>query len=129
MWTTDEDLRAAYGRFVAGIPGFVAPAAYTLVRKDSGALTAGHVNEPGGTHKLPAAVLATVCGYTGESGVFRLSQAQVAEAIELLAPAEAATHWDHPNLWSWRELLADAEPESVFLAYFVVPRSIDALLE
>ena len=120
-WPTDEDLRAAYERFVARIPGYVQPTAYTLARRDAGGLTVGYLNKPGGEHKLPAAVLALVCGYVGRSGVFRLSSDQVAEAIGLLAPAEAAAHWDHPNLWSWRRLLASAEPGSSFLAYFVAP--------
>jgi hypothetical protein len=121
-WPTDEDLRAAYGRFVARIPGYVQPVAYALARRDRGGLAIGHVNEPGGEHKLPAAVLASVCGYVDSSGVFRLTRDQAAEAAALLAPAEAATHWDHPNLWSWRTLLATAEPGSSFLAYFVAPR-------
>ena len=124
-WPTDEDLRAAHGRFAARIRGYVQPVAYALARRDRGGLTAGHVNAPGGEHKLPAVVLASVCGYVNRSGVFELSRDQVVEAVELLAPAEAATHWDHPNLWSWRRLLTTAEPGSSFLAYFVAPRSTE----
>ena len=120
-WPTDEDLRAAWHRFAASIPGYVQPTAYTLARRDTVGLTVGHLNKPGGEHKLPAAVLASVCGYVNRSGVFRLTRDQVAEAVELLAPAEAATHWEHPNLWSWRELLSAAEPGSSFLAYFITP--------
>jgi hypothetical protein len=37
----------------------------------------------------------------------------------LLSPAEAATLMPHPNLWSWRTLLADADPDSSFLAFFL----------
>ena len=121
-WPTDEDLRAAHERFAARIPGYVQPTAYTLARRDPGGLTVGYLNGPGGEHKLPAAVLASVCGYVNRSGVFRLSRDQAAKAVELLAPAEAATHWEHPNLWSWRKLLAGAEHGSSFLAYFVAPR-------
>ncbi len=62
-WPTDEDLRAAYDRFAAQIPGYVQPTAYTLARRGPDGLTVGHLNEPGGEHKLPAAVLALVCGY------------------------------------------------------------------
>ena len=36
-----------------------------------------------------------------------------------LAPAEAALHWEHPNLWSWRELLEGARADSTFVAFFV----------
>jgi hypothetical protein len=121
-WPTDEDLRAARERFAARIPGYVQPTAYTLARKDPGGLTFGYLNGPGGEHKLPAAVLASVCGYVNRSAVFRLSRDQAAKAVELLAPAEAATHWEHPNLWSWRRLLAGAKHGSSFLAYFVAPK-------
>jgi hypothetical protein len=124
-WPTDEDLRAAYDRFAAQIPGYVQPTAYTLARRGPDGLTVGHLNEPGGEHKLPAAVLALVCGYVNRTGVFRLSRDQVAEAVELLAPAEAATHWEHPNLWSWRRLLTPVEPGGSFLAYFVAPSRED----
>lgn len=124
-WPTDDDLRAAHGRFASRIPGYVQPVAYVLVRRDRGGLAVGHVNQPGGEHKLPAAVLASVCGYVSRSGVFQLTHDQVIEAVELLAPAEAAVHWDHPNLWSWRRLLATAEPGSSFLAYFVAPMSAE----
>lgn len=119
-WVTDEDLQAARERFAAAIPGFVFPAAYATARRDGEHLTFGHVNQPGGMHRLPAAVLASVCGYAATTGVYPLSREQLAEAVERLAPAEAATHWEHPNLWSWRELLAGAGPDSDFLAFILV---------
>ena len=28
-------------------------------------------------------------------------------------------HWEHPNLWSWRELLDGAAPDSTFVAFFL----------
>ena len=40
-------------------------------------------------------------------------------ASAFLSPAEAATHIEHPNLWSWRELLNSANSDSDFLACFV----------
>ena len=118
-WATDQDLQSARERFATAIPGFVSPPAYAVARKDGERLTFGHVNEPGGMHRLPAAVLASVCGYAATTGVYPLTREQLSEAIERLAPAEAATHWAHPNLWSWRELLADAGPSSAFLAFFL----------
>jgi hypothetical protein len=54
--------------------------------------------------------------------VFRLSSGHIAEAVERLTPAEAATHMPHPNLWSWRALLAEATRESTFLAFFIANR-------
>jgi hypothetical protein len=118
-WETDEDLSAARERFAAAIPGFVHPAAYAVARRDGERLTFGHVNEPGGMHRLPATVLASGCGYVATTGVYPLSREQLADAVERLAPAEAATHWAHPNLWSWRELLADGRADSAFLAFFL----------
>jgi hypothetical protein len=122
-WATDEDLLAARRRFAATIPGYVQPVAYGLARLDDGALTFGHVNDVGGRHLLPAVVLASVCGYVATTTTFDLTAQQVTEAVSLLAPAEAATHWPHPNLWSWRELLDGANPDSSFVAFFV--RAVD----
>ncbi|GIJ34974.1 hypothetical protein SAMN05216284_114113 [Micromonospora sediminimaris] len=53
---------------------------------------------------LSAAVLATVTGWRGGSGSVRLGQAQLAEAIGMLAPAEACREVEHPNLRIWREI-------------------------
>lgn len=66
-WTTDEDLLAAGLRFAEKIPGYVTPAAYGVARLDGRKLTFGHINRPGGTHLLPAVVLASVCGYVAHT--------------------------------------------------------------
>lgn len=119
-WVTDDDLRAAQERFAARVPGFVMPAAYTVARRDRSELTFGHINNLGAVRPLPAAVLASVCGYVATTGVFRLDRAALSAAVAHLAPAEAATHKPHPNLWSWRDLLAGAAgADSHFLALFV----------
>ena len=118
-WRTDEDLASARQRFAAGIPGYLPPAAYGVARLDGERLTFGAVNGTGHIHRLPAAVLASVCGYTSRTATFPLPADGLREAVRLLTPAEAALHWEHPNLWSWRELLAGAAPTSEFLAFFV----------
>jgi hypothetical protein len=64
-------------------------------------------------------VLASVCGYTSRTATFPLTAADLGEAVRRLTPAEAALHWEHPNLWSWRELLDGAGTTSGFLAFFV----------
>ena len=97
-WATDDDLRAARERFAAGIPGYLEPAAYGVARVDDGELSFGEINDVGSAHRLPPAVLASVCGYAGATGTFELTTEQMTEAAHLLAPAEAAVHWDHPNL-------------------------------
>ena len=90
-----------------------------IARLDAGRLTFGEVNDVGYIHRLPATVLASVCGYTARTATFPLSAAQLREAVARLAPAEAALHWEHPNLWSWRALLHDSDDLSTFLAFFV----------
>ena len=95
------------------------PAAYGVARVDAEHFAFGEINGVGSVHRLPAAVLASVCGYTSRTATFPLSGADLAEAVRRLAPAEAALHWEHPNLWSWRELLDGADPSSTFVAFFV----------
>jgi hypothetical protein len=97
----------------------VPPAAYGVARVDAGLLAFGAINDVGSVHRLPAAVLASVCGYTSRTAIFPLTRDDLAEAVRRLAPAEAALHWEHPNLWSWRGLLDGADPSSTFVAFFV----------
>lgn len=118
-WITDDDLLAARRRFADRLPGFKPPVAYSVARLDDGQLTFGHVNDPSGEHHLPAVVLASFCGYTNRTGTFPLSIEDFSQAVAALEPAEAATHWDHPNLWSWRALLDRARPRSTFVAFYL----------
>jgi hypothetical protein len=101
------------------IPGYVPPAAYGVARLDGERLLFGAVNGTSHIHRLPATVLASVCGYTSRTAAFRISAADLSEAVRRLTPAEAALHWEHPNLWSWRELLEGADTSSTFVAFFV----------
>ncbi|MHB8438954.1 MAG: hypothetical protein ACYDD4_07310 [Acidimicrobiales bacterium] len=118
-WRTDEELAAAAERFAATVPGYRLPAAHGVARVDGDTLTFGHVNDFGSARPLPAAVLASVCGHHGSTAAYHIDRASFERAIELLAPAEAATHMPHPNLWSGRELLAGAGPDSSFVVFFV----------
>jgi hypothetical protein len=118
-WRTDDDLAAARQHFAARIPGWTWPTAYGVARVDDGELVFGHVNEPGGTHRLPAVVLASVCGHGSGTATYELTADQLRSAVELLTPAEAALHWEHPNLWSWRELLDGTGADGRFVAFFV----------
>ena len=118
-WVSDEDLQAAFDRFATSVPGLVMPAAYTVARQEGAELTFGHINHFGAVRPLPAVVLASICGYVATTGVFALTRERFAQAVGLLAPAEAATHMPHPNLWSWRQLLAEAGPQTRFCAFFL----------
>ncbi|MDP2286968.1 MAG: hypothetical protein Q8M73_00165 [Actinomycetota bacterium] len=118
-WTTDEALAEARTAIAAKIPGYRTPAAYALARMDGSELEFGHINRIGEVRGLPAAALALECGYSDETGVYRMTCNQVAAVLECLAPAEAATHVPHPNIWTWSELLLQAQPDSSFLAFFL----------
>jgi hypothetical protein len=95
------------------------PVAYGLARLDASGPCFGHVNAVGAVRPLPATVLASVCGYVSTTATFPLNCADVQRAVQLLTPAEAATHIPHPNLWSWRALLENARPSAEFRACFV----------
>ena len=118
-WITDNDLSAAQSHFASMIPSFTMPAAYSVARIDPFGLRFGHINKLNEVRPLPATVLAYVCGYTSSTGTFPLTRHQFESATTLLSPAESAKHMEHPNLWSWRELLNSSEFKSKFLACFV----------
>jgi hypothetical protein len=61
-----------------------------------------------GEHYLPGAILATVLDHRAGSRAYRVSQEQLERAIALLAPVEACGAFQHPNLVTWREMLARA---------------------
>ena len=110
---------AARDAFAARIPGYRTPIAYALARQDNGRLVFGHINRVGEVRGLPAAALALECGYSSHTGSFVMTREQVLRVLTRIAPAEAATHIPHPNIWTWRELLADADEGSRFLAFFL----------
>jgi hypothetical protein len=119
QWITADEVRAAKQRLIDAMAGFKTPVAYSVARRDSEGLTFAHVNDVGGTHELPAVVLATVCGYRHGNAALELTRDEFADAITLLAPAEACTAFEHPNLWSWRPLLEGSAPDAAFVAVFV----------
>ena len=101
------------------MPGYVPPAAYGVARLDPEELTFGE-GRPGGVHPPAAGRGAGVdLRLHVVDGAPPPSAEQLREAVTLLAPAEAALHWEHPNLWSWRELLDGGDESSTFLAFFV----------
>lgn len=102
-WSTLAGLKAIRERYAALIEGWRAPVAYAVAQGED----FPHVNEPGGIHGLPAVMLAYVLKHDGSTATFDLEPAQLAEAVELLEPAEACTEVDHPNLAAWRRVLAE----------------------
>jgi len=116
-WETTEEIAAARHRFEAALPGWVAPMAYGVGRLNGGRIEFARINV--GEHPLPAVVLATICGHSAGSASYRLDAAALSRAIELLAPAEACTVYDHPNLAAWRRLHAGLGERDVAVAVFV----------
>lgn len=119
-WETAEEIAAARRRFEESISGWRAPAAYGVGRIVDGEVDFARVNS--GEHPLPAVVLAVVCGHRGGSASYPLTAAGLARAIELLAPAEACTAYQHPNLWAWRRLHAGLGDGDQVVAVFAADR-------
>lgn len=103
-WSTLDGLAAIRERYAALLDGWRAPAAYSIALGED----FGHVNRPGGRHGLAAVLLGYVLKHDGSTATVPLSREQLAEAIGLLEPAQACAEVEHPNLHSWRRLLAEA---------------------
>ncbi|WP_326558980.1 hypothetical protein [Micromonospora sp. NBC_01796] len=116
-WETVEEIASARRRFEAGIPGWVTPKAYGIGHLVGDRVEFVRINV--GAHPLPASVLATVCGHSAGSASYRLDREGLRRAIDLLAPAEACTAYEHPNLFAWRRLHDVLGPDGVAVAVFV----------
>lgn len=117
-WSTLDEIHAALGRFTAAIPGWETPAGYGIGIMDAGdSRQAAFPVVNVGAHRLPAVVMSTVLKHVSGTAAYRFGPAEFDDALAQLAPAEACTDEQHPNLWSWRELRATGAPE--FVAVFV----------
>jgi hypothetical protein len=111
--STLEGLAALRAEYSARIPGWVAPVTWG-VAVDA---TFPHLNLPGGMHGLASVALALGVGHDGSTATLVLTPDQLAAAIDLLAPAEACTSVEHPNLAVWRRALDSGAPlAAVFVA-------------
>jgi hypothetical protein len=115
-WATPEEIVAARARFEAAIPGWQPPAAFGVGRRAGDGVEFARINV--GQHRLPAVIMATVCGHRQGSASYVLTPGDLDRAIELLAPAEADTSQPHPNLWAWRELRARITDTDEVIAVF-----------
>ncbi len=116
-WHTLAGLGAIRERLAAVLEGWVHPASYALAV--DGDLVVS--NPPGTPHKLPAVVLGTVLKHDGRTATVPVTRRQLDEAITALAPAEACTAIDHPNLAAWRAAAArlDAQDGGELSVVFV----------
>ncbi|HWI42089.1 MAG TPA: pyridoxamine 5'-phosphate oxidase family protein [Nocardioides sp.] len=99
-WSTVEGLGRIRERMAAQIDGWQSPVGHGIAVDGDFA----HVNAPGGTHGLPAVVLATVLKHDGSTATLEVDRQQLDEAITALAPAAACTDVEHPNLAAWRKV-------------------------
>ena len=122
-WTTAEEIAAARERMEAAIGGYERPAAYALGQAGEDGAAAGDVFPlvNSGANFLPAVVLATVCGHVRGTATYVLDEQRLQRAIDLLAPAEACTDYEHPNLVAWRQVRAEManQPSAQVIAVFL----------
>jgi len=123
-WSTPEGLAAIKDAIAATIPGWRAPAAYAVGISSASSSPEpefAHINRPGGAHNLPGVVLAKVLGHDGSTATVPLTQVQLEAAVHSLAPAEACTTVEHPNLAAWRTVLGElrSNPARTACAVFV----------
>lgn len=108
-WTTREGLADIRARLASQLDGYRSPEAYGIALSSATSdleWEFGHINAPGGEHRLPAVVLATILEHDATTTTIPLTTAQLEAAIESLTPAEGCTDMDHPNLAHWREVRA-----------------------
>jgi hypothetical protein len=123
-WSTPEGLAAIRDHLAARLDAWHPPVAHAVglsPASSSPEWVFAHVNAPDGTHGLPAVVLATILGHDGSTATLPLGRGELAAAVESLAPAEACTALEHPNLAAWRSVLAelDGNPAREAVAVFV----------
>ena len=127
-WSTPEGLKAIKEAVAATIPGWQPPAAYAVGLSSASSSPEPefpHVNAPGGSHHLPGVVLAKVLGHDGTTATIELTAGQLETAVEALAPAEACTSVDHPNLAAWRHVLGELRSNPARTAFAVYVGDVD----
>lgn len=102
QWATKEEIIAVRERLEESLPDWRRPAAYAVgVHRDG--RTEFTLTNQGGNY-LPAVILARVVRHARGTQSYPMSLDQLSTAVEELRPAEACTHFEHPNLHHWREL-------------------------
>ena len=127
-WSTPEGLAAITVALADTIEGWAAPVAYGVgisPASSSPELEFPHVNAPGGTHGLPAVVLAKIVGHAHGTATYELSRAQLEVAVQTLLPAQACTTLEHPNLAAFRTVLAELDSNPAREAYAVFVADLD----
>lgn len=131
-WSTPEGIAAITQALASTIEGWQEPAAYAVgisSASSSPELEFPHINPPGSAHGLPGVVLAKLLGHASGTQTYELSRPQLEAAVETLAPAQACTSVDHPNLAAWRTVLGELESNPARTAYAVFVGDLDDPVE
>lgn len=103
---TVEELKAAKTALIESMPGWTPPVAYAVgVAPPEGRVQWTHTNHRG-VHGFPAVALSRVLGRRTGSATYRMELRTFDAAIDVLRPAGACQHFEHPNLWAWEQLRA-----------------------
>jgi hypothetical protein len=105
-WSTVEQITAKLAEFEAALgPHWERPLAWGVMHQDhDGRIVVDRAEVGTQRHLLAMVVLATVVGHGHGTTVTRIDAATLDRAIAMLAPAEACTAYEHPNLRTWRRL-------------------------
>lgn len=127
QWSTPEEIAAARQTIAASIDGWQEPAAFAVgisSATSSAETEFPHVNNVG-AGLLPALVMAKTIGYSSGTLTHELTTHELEHAIAGLAPAEACTAYEHPNLAAWRSILAELRTNPARTAVVVFIASLD----
>lgn len=121
-WSTREGLEAIREHLAGKIDGYAHPEVFAVgitPASSSTEIEFPHINV--GSGGLPAVILATILGHTSGSQTYDMSPRELESAIEALAPAQACSDVEHPNLAAWRELHAEVadNPARSLVAVFI----------
>ncbi|MEP6799934.1 MAG: hypothetical protein ABI890_17380 [Lapillicoccus sp.] len=121
-WTTSEQVAAVRETIAASIEGWQEPAVHAVGL--TSATSSAEFDFPVvniGRSYLPALVLAKTIGYAHGTQTYTLSVTELQHAVDGLAPVEAYTGQEHPNLVWWRLILHEiaSNPARTMVAVFI----------
>ena len=116
---TVEGIQDAMRSVGLALEGFVPPTLHgSGVLTPGGAVQVEMVNKAG--HDFPAMLLAALCDYRSGERAIEMSVDQVERAVKAMAPAEACSAYQHPNIAAWRRIASHVRgsPGSAAVAVF-----------
>ena len=96
-YTTAEELQTAKKALIEAMPGWKLPSADALGVANRTGQVEWIATNHGGIHGSPAVALSTMTGYRAGSTTYRLDLDEFRAALEVLRPAGACDHYEHPN--------------------------------